>query len=94
MHVSEWRRAVTNSVGGCWSVGTHGLVVGVTYNELAENRKLIRLHSTATRVVYKTVNPYASVKCPLFFMSDPPHLSEMLGRKVTYGLVLQLLSTS
>ena len=60
------------AVGRLELMGFH--VLGVTCDGLAANRKLIRLHSTATGVVYKTENPYAPDKRPLFFISDPPHL--------------------
>ena len=79
------------AVGRLELMGFH--VLGVTCDGLAANRKLIRLHSTATGVVYKTVNPYAPDKRPLFFLYQTHpiwwKLSEMLGKKRTYGLVLQ-----
>ena len=36
-------------------------VLGVTCDGLAANRKLYRLHSTVTGLVYKTQNPYARI---------------------------------
>ena len=49
-------------------------VLGVMCDGLAANRKLYRLHSTGTGLVFKTQNPYAPDQRPLFFFSDPPHL--------------------
>ena len=49
-------------------------VLGATLDGNAVNRRLIKLHSPSSDLVYKVRNPYAQEERDLFFFSDPPHL--------------------
>ena len=49
-------------------------VIALTCDGASANRKFLKLHKDSQGITYKTKNPYANKDCPVFFISDPPHL--------------------
>ena len=49
-------------------------VLAVTFDGASVNRRLVKLHDSASTLLYKVPNVCASDGRQLFFFSDPPHL--------------------
>lgn len=49
-------------------------ILGATLDGNSVNRRLIKIHDTSNKLLYKTSNPFADDSRPLLFFSDPPHL--------------------
>ena len=49
-------------------------MLGATFDGASVNRRLVKLHDTSEKIVYRVRNIRASDGRYLFFFSDPPHL--------------------
>ena len=52
-------------------------VMALVSDGLAANRRLFRLRTSRSELVYKVSNPYSENR-DLYFVSDPPHLIKMV----------------
>ena len=49
-------------------------VLATTTDGASVNRKMVKLHDSGTKVLYKALNIYAKEERYIYFFSDPPHL--------------------
>jgi len=49
-------------------------VLGATFDGASVNRRLVKLHDTSEKLIYRVSNIHAPDGRYLFFFSDPPHL--------------------
>lgn len=50
----------------------------MTFDGCAVNRRLLQLHDTANKSIYKVLNVHAKEERYVCFFSDPPHLMKTI----------------
>ena len=49
-------------------------MLAATFDGSSVNRRLVALHDTSAKLIYKVIDIHAPEERNIFFFSDPPHL--------------------